>query len=84
MTYERDVSGLVEVKTRIPDRAAKFITELVARGYYSSAADFARQAILDKLLDDFELGMSELEPDILGSESQRKAQKHERKGDKIA
>ena len=84
MTYKRDSGGLFEVKTRIPDRAAKFITELVARGYYSSAADFARQAILDKLIDDFELGMSELEPDILGPESQRKAQKHERKGDEIA
>ena len=56
--------NLVDVKTRIPERAAQFVNHLVTRGYYSSVADFARQAILDKLINDFELGISELEPDI--------------------
>lgn len=62
------VRNLIEVKTRIPARAIQLIGELVDRGYYSSIADFARQSILDKLIGDFELGISELEPDLLGSE----------------
>ena len=70
MEHQRDNNNLVEVKTRIPKRAAKFISQLVAKGYFSSTADFARQAILDKLIDDFELGMAELEPDILASRNQ--------------
>ena len=57
--------NLVEVKTRIPEKAAQFITELVERGYYSSVSDFARQSILDKLINDLELGISELEPDLV-------------------
>ena len=59
------VRKLVEVKTRIPERAVQFINQLVDRGYYSSVADFARQSILDKLINDFELGISELEPDLV-------------------
>jgi Arc/MetJ-type ribon-helix-helix transcriptional regulator len=57
--------NVVEVKTRIPEKAAQFITELVERGYYSSVSDFARQSILDKLINDLELGISELEPDLI-------------------
>ncbi|MFX0068986.1 MAG: hypothetical protein ACFE7S_07735 [Candidatus Hodarchaeota archaeon] len=64
------VRSLIEVKTRIPARAIKLIGELVDRGYYSSIADFARQSILDKLIGDFELGISELEPDLLESEGE--------------
>ncbi len=60
--------NVVEVKTRIPERAAKIISELVERGYYSSVSDFARQSILDKLINDLELGISELEPDIIEEE----------------
>jgi len=56
---------LTEIKTRIPRRAARIIDELVQKGYFSSVADFARQSILDKLINDFELGISELEPDIV-------------------
>ena len=56
---------LIEVKTRIPEKAAQFINELVERGYYSSVSDFARQSILDKLINDLELGISELEPDLV-------------------
>lgn len=57
--------NLIDVRTRIPVRAMQFINQLVARGYYSSVADFARQSMLDKLIEDFELGMSELEPDLI-------------------
>lgn len=60
--------NVVEVKTRIPERAARIISELVERGYYSSVSDFARQSILDKLINDLELGISELEPDIIEEE----------------
>ncbi|MFX0210118.1 MAG: hypothetical protein ACFFDT_29320 [Candidatus Hodarchaeota archaeon] len=56
---------MIDVRTRIPERAMRFINQLVARGYYSSVADFARQSILDKLIEDFELGISELEPDLI-------------------
>jgi Arc/MetJ-type ribon-helix-helix transcriptional regulator len=74
MDQERDANAkLVEVKTRIPERTIQFINQLVARGYYSSVADFARQAILDKLINDFELGISELEPDIVGPRQEEKA-----------
>jgi Arc/MetJ-type ribon-helix-helix transcriptional regulator len=59
---ERDV---VEVKTRIPEKAAQIINGLIERGYYSSVSDFARQSILDKLINDLELGISELEPDLV-------------------
>jgi len=57
--------NLIEVKTRVPEKAAQFINELVERGYYSSVSDFARQSILDKLINDLELGISELEPDLV-------------------
>jgi len=69
------VRNLVEVKTRIPERTVQFINQLVDRGYYSSVADFARQAILDKLINDFELGISELEPDLVELKHERKAQR---------
>jgi len=69
--------NLVEVKTRIPERAVRFINELVERGYYSSLADFARQSILDKLISDFELGISELEPDLVELMSKEKQNEHE-------
>lgn len=88
MDQKRDANAkLVEVKTRIPERTIQFITQLVARGYYSSVADFARQAILDKLINDFELGISELEPDILGPRQEGKAPKEEKEngnGGKLA
>jgi Arc/MetJ-type ribon-helix-helix transcriptional regulator len=69
------VRKLAEVKTRIPERAVQLIDQLVDRGYYSSVADFARQSILDKLINDFELGISELEPDLV--ESKHKKRKDE-------
>lgn len=79
MDHERD--NLFEVKTRIPERTLLYINQLVDRGYFSSAADFARQAILDKLIDDFELGISELEPDILEQlEKQNTAKPKKRTG----
>jgi Arc/MetJ-type ribon-helix-helix transcriptional regulator len=88
MDQKRDANAkLIEVKTRIPERTIEFITQLVARGYYSSVADFARQAILDKLINDFELGISELEPDIVRSREEEKVrtgEKREKKGDKLA
>ena len=56
---------LVEVKTRIPEKAAEIINGLVERGYFSSVSDFVRQSILDKLINDLELGISELEPDLI-------------------
>ena len=64
------VRNLVEVKTRVPEKVVQFVNELVERGYYSSIADFARQAILDKLITDFELGITELEPDLVESEGE--------------
>jgi Arc/MetJ-type ribon-helix-helix transcriptional regulator len=60
-------SDLVEIKTRIPKSAFKIIDQLVSKGYFSSAADFARQSILDKLINDFEIGINELEPQIVQS-----------------
>ncbi len=70
--------NVVEVKTRIPEKAAQFINELVERGYYSSVSDFARQSILDKLITDLELGISELEPDLVELEEENKEMKEER------
>lgn len=69
------VRNLVEVKTRIPERTVQFINQLVDRGYYSSVADFARQAILDKLINDFKLGISELEPDLVELKHERNTQR---------
>ena len=59
--------NLVDVKTRIPKRAFEIIDQLVRKGYFSSIADFARQSILDKLINDFEIGVTELEPQIVDS-----------------
>ncbi len=64
------VRNLVEVKTRVPENVVQFVNQLVERGYYSSVADFARQAILDKLTTDFELGITELEPDLVEPEGE--------------
>lgn len=69
------VRKLTEVKTRVPDRAIQFINQLVDRGYYSSVADFARQSILDKLINDFELGVSELEPDLVETKHKKRKDK---------
>lgn len=71
--------NLTEIKTRIPRRAAQIIDELVKKGYFSSLADFARQSILDKLINDFEIGISELEPDIIERKQQRKSLETKRK-----
>jgi Arc/MetJ-type ribon-helix-helix transcriptional regulator len=60
-------NDLAEIKTRIPKRAFEIIDRLVSKGYFSSAADFARQSILDKLINDFEIGINELEPQIVQS-----------------
>lgn len=57
--------SLIEVRTRIPKSVAQIIGELIKKGYFSSMADFARQAILDKLLEDYEIGIEELEPEIV-------------------
>ncbi|MDH5483147.1 MAG: hypothetical protein OEY22_09775 [Candidatus Bathyarchaeota archaeon] len=65
--------NLIEVKTRVPEKVVQFVNELVERGYYSSVADFARQSILDKLIDDFELGISELEPDLVELDGENSA-----------
>jgi Arc/MetJ-type ribon-helix-helix transcriptional regulator len=69
----RMVRTLVDVKTRVPEKVLQFINELVERGYYSSVADFSRQAILDKLITDFELGITELEPDLIEPEDDASA-----------
>ncbi len=71
------VRKLVDVKTRIPKGVVRFINQLVERGYYSSLADFARQSILDKLINDFELGISELEPDLVELKSEEKQNEQE-------
>ena len=76
--FDHMVRNLVEVKTRIPERAIQFINQLVSRGYYSSVADFVRQSMLDKLINDFELGISELEPDLV--ELKRKKRKRPKSG----
>ena len=64
--------NLVDVKTRIPKRAFEIIDQLVRKGYFSSMADFARQSILDKLINDFEIGVTELEPQIVDSKRNRR------------
>ena len=64
--------SLVDVKTRIPKRAFEIIDQLVRKGYFSSMADFARQSILDKLINDFEIGVTELEPQIVDSKRNRR------------
>ncbi len=63
--------NLIDVKTRIPKRAFEIIDQLVRKGYFSSMADFARQSILDKLINDFEIGVTELEPQIVDSTRSR-------------
>ncbi len=64
--------SLVDVKTRIPKRAFEIIDQLVSKGYFSSMADFARQSILDKLINDFEIGITELEPQIVDSKQSKR------------
>jgi len=68
---------LVHFKTSIREGVVRFINELVERGYYSSLADFARQSILDKLINDFELGISELEPDLVELKDDEKQKEQE-------
>lgn len=56
---------MIEVRTRIPTSIAKIIDKLIERGFYSSMADFARHAIIDKIIEDYEVGIEELEPEII-------------------
>lgn len=65
-------NSLVDIKTRIPKRAFEIIDQLVRKGYFSSVADFARQSILDKLINDFEIGITELEPQIVESKRSKR------------
>jgi Arc/MetJ-type ribon-helix-helix transcriptional regulator len=65
-------NDLVDIKTRIPKSASEIIDQLVSKGYFSSVADFARQSILDKLINDFEIGINELEPQIVRSKRSKR------------
>jgi len=65
-------NDLVDIKTRIPKSASEIIDQLVRKGYFSSVADFARQSILDKLINDFEIGINELEPQIVRSKRSKR------------
>lgn len=69
------MNNLIEVRTRIPDNAAHIINQLVQKGYFSSMADFARQSILDKLTEDYEIGIEELEPEIIKRNTKPKNKK---------
>ena len=44
---------------------AKIINKLVDKEYFSSMANFARQAIIDKILESYEIGLEELESEII-------------------
>jgi Arc/MetJ-type ribon-helix-helix transcriptional regulator len=63
---------LIEVRTRIPDNTARIIEKLVEKGYFSSMADFVRQSVIDKLLEDFEIGIEELEPEVIRKGEEKK------------
>ena len=56
---------MIEIRTKIPENVAKIITELVDKGYFSSMANFARQAIIDKIVESYEIGLAELEPEMI-------------------
>lgn len=54
-----------DIRVTVPNNVAQVIDKLIEAGYYSSRADFARRSIIDKLIGDFELGLKELEPNLL-------------------
>jgi hypothetical protein len=56
---------LIEIKTRVPSNIAKIIEKLIEKGYYLDMADFAKHAIIDKIVNDYEIGLEELEPDLI-------------------
>ena len=56
---------MIEIRTKIPENVAKIINELVDKGYFSSMANFARQAIIDKIVESYEIGLAELEPEMI-------------------
>ena len=56
---------MIEIRTKIPTNVAKIINKLVDKGYFSSMANFARQAIIDKILESYEIGLEELESEII-------------------
>ena len=57
---------LIEIKTKVPSNISKIIKKLIEKGYYTDMADFAKHAIVDKIVNDFEIGLEELEPELLG------------------
>lgn len=57
----------VDIRASIPIKIAFIIDKLVKKGYYSSRADFTRRSVIDKLINDFELGLKELEPDLFNT-----------------
>ena len=49
----------------MPSNISKIIKKLIEKGYYTDMADFAKHAIIDKIVNDFEIGLEELEPELL-------------------
>ncbi|MFX1254250.1 MAG: hypothetical protein ACFFCZ_21745 [Promethearchaeota archaeon] len=56
---------VIDVKVKLPERTVEIIDKLIKRGYYPSWEDFVRTVIVKTLIDDYELGMAELEPDLI-------------------
>jgi hypothetical protein len=56
---------LIEIKTQVPSNIVKIIEKLIEKGYYLDLADFAKHAIIDKIINDYEIGLEELEPKLM-------------------
>ncbi|MEJ2242742.1 MAG: hypothetical protein P8Y18_11475 [Candidatus Bathyarchaeota archaeon] len=57
---------MIEINTRVPSNIGKIIEKLIEKGYYTDMADFAKHAIIDKIINDYEIGLEELEPELKG------------------
>ncbi len=54
----------IEIKLRLPDTVVDLIDKLIEKGYYASRAEIIRIAVIDMIIEKFDIDLDDLEPDM--------------------
>ncbi len=55
----------IKVKVKLPKNLIGFMDELIDRGYYASRSEIFRVALIDLIIEKFDIDIDDIEPDIL-------------------
>ncbi|MFX1521101.1 MAG: ribbon-helix-helix domain-containing protein, partial [Promethearchaeota archaeon] len=55
----------IKVKIELPKNVISFMDELIGRGYYKSRSEMFRVALIDLIIEKFDIDIDDIEPDIL-------------------